>query len=204
MSSYADLAERIANTDRRLGLITDVRFEEARRDAKAMRRADDADREQRRDQVRRHADRCRQHQERYDAAFQQFGMKAQPPRADAFPPDYRRELFKRGQDMLPSDHPLTQFDPSDIGGDAIPELERQLIEALDQESQAPSGDNIPGPDKPYREITKTDSTGVKKTEFYGAESFIKSLSRSGRRVARIVHIPTARVLWGKQFPDARG
>jgi hypothetical protein len=169
-----------------------------------MRADDAAEREQRRDEVRRHADRCRQHQEKYDAAFQGFGMKAAPPRSDAFPPDYRRELFKRGQDLLPSDHPLTQFNPEDIGGDAIAELERQLIEALDRESTEPSGDNIPPPGAPMREVTKVDSTGVKKTEFFGAESFIKSLGRPGRRVARIVHVPTSRVLWGRQFPDARG
>jgi hypothetical protein len=191
---------RLTNLDRKINLLTDAAIERARYDVKQMRRADDVEREQRRIENRRYADRCRQHQERYDAAFQQFGSKAPPPRADAFPPDYRRELFRRGQDMLPSDHPLTKFNPQDIGGDAIAELERQLIDALEQESQTPSGDNIPGPDKPYREITKMDSTGVRKTEYYGSESFIKSLGRPGRRVLRLVDPRGPRVLLGAPWP----
>jgi hypothetical protein len=120
--SYAhDVLDRTA---RKLDIAVDARLEQTKRDLVAMKRADAVEREQRRDEVRRHADRCRRHQELYDRAFSAHGMKAQPPRADSFPPDYRRELFKRGQDLLSSDHPLTGFDPEDIGGDAIASLSR--------------------------------------------------------------------------------
>jgi hypothetical protein len=153
---------------------------------------------------RKDVSRCRDHQSRYDEAFSAHGVKAPPPRADAHPPDYRRELFKRGQDLLPSDHPLTRFNPEDIGGDAIVELERQLISAIEAEATAPSGDNIPGPGEPLREvIQQDDASGLRKTTFNGAESFIKGLSRPGRRIVRICDPVKGRVLYGPAFPEAR-
>jgi hypothetical protein len=54
-----------------------------------------------------------------------------------------------------------------------------------------------------RKVIKTDSTCLKKTEFYGADSFIKELSRPGRRVARIIDPVKGRVVLGAPFPEAR-
>jgi hypothetical protein len=199
--SLQDVVDRTA---RRVDLVVDTHLERARRDAARMRADDAAEAEEERAQRRKDVSRCREHQSRFDEVFSGHGVKAPPPRADAFPPDYRRELFKRGQELLPSDHPLIRFDPNDIDGGAIIPLEKQLMSALREQAETPSGDNIPGPGEPLREVTKTDSaTGLRKTTFYGAESFIKGLNRSGRRVVRICDPVGGRVLFGPAFPEAR-
>jgi hypothetical protein len=99
--------------------------------------------------------------------------------------------------MLPSDHELAGFDPRQIGPSAIAELEAQLLEALDQEAETPTGDNLPAAGQPFREVTKTDSaTNGRETRFYGRESFIKAMSRPARRVLRIVDPRDGKVLLG--------
>jgi hypothetical protein len=189
---------RLADIDRKANLIADAQLEQARRDVKAMRRADALDAEERRDKARKDRARCLDHQTRYDAVFAKHGSRAPSAVADDAPPDYRRRLFAIGQSMLPTGHALTDFDPNDIDGTAIIPLEGQLLQALDRESEEPTGDNLP--EGAPREVTKIDSaTGLKKTEFFGKRSFIADLGRPGRRVARIVHVPTSRVLWGAQF-----
>jgi hypothetical protein len=84
--SYADLNDRITTTNRRLDLAADVALERARRDVKAMRRADALDQEEAREKARRDAARCARHQSVYDQAFQKFGKRASEPTVDAHPP----------------------------------------------------------------------------------------------------------------------
>jgi hypothetical protein len=148
---------------------------------RALARADAAEREERRDRARKDADRCWEHQEKYDRAFAAHGRRAPEPTADAHPPTYRRDLFKMAQSMLPAGNELVGLDPEEIDGTSIIPLERLLLEALASEAEEPTGDNVPGEGEPLREVTKTDSaTGLRTTAFYG-ESFIKSLSRPARR-----------------------
>jgi hypothetical protein len=200
MTAAAALIDRIAKTSRRLDLVADAALERARYDVREMRRADDAERDEERERIRRDRDRCIEHQSRYDEAFRKFGQQAPLPAADDHPPDYRRRLFGIGQSMLPRGHKFTKFDAREIDGGAIREFERQLLQALDEEAENPSGDNLPGPGEPLREVTKTDSaTNERVTKFYGAESFIKGLSRPARRVlafhdrdGRIIYPPRAR------------
>jgi hypothetical protein len=200
-NSYYD--GRFADIDRKANLILDAQLEESRRRVKAMRRADSLDEEEARSKMRRDAERCRQHQERFDAAFAKFGRRAPEPAADAHPPDYRRRLYAIGQSMLPSsDHPLAKFRPDSIDGSAIAELERQLLEALDRESEEPTGDNVPS--EGMREVTKVDSTGLKKTGFYGKRSFINDFARPGRRVLRLMDPRNGRVLLGANWSTPPG
>jgi hypothetical protein len=180
MSYAQDLFDRTA---RRLDLAAEAAFERAQRDVRAMRRADDAERRERRDRARKDADRCREHQERYDRAFAAHGKRAPEPAADARPPDYRRQLFGVAQSMLPAGNELVELDPEEIDGSTIIPLERQLLEALAAESETPSGDNVPETvDDPRAMRTRQDSfTGERKVEFHARESFIRGMSRPGRR-----------------------
>jgi hypothetical protein len=169
--------------DRRLDLAAEAAFQRAQRDVRAMRRADDAERQERRDRARKDAQRCGEHQRRYDEVFERLGRKAPAPAADASPPDYRREPFGLGQSYLPRDHELVGLDPSGIDSSAIIPLEKQLIAALEREADEPSGDNMAEtPDDPRAMRTRHDSfTGERRTEFHARESFIKGLSRPARR-----------------------
>jgi hypothetical protein len=203
--SYYGLTDRIAATNRRLDLIADVRFEEARRDAKAMRRADALDEEERRTQARKDRSRCRDHQGRYDEAFGKHGARAPQPAADERPPGYRRRLYAIGQSMLPSGHALTKFDAEDIDGSAIPELERQLLEALDKESETPTGDNRPDSvDDPRARREKVDAMGLKTVEYHAKRSFIADLNRAGRKVRRLIDPRDGRVLIGENWSRPPG
>jgi hypothetical protein len=192
---------RLADIDRKANLIADAQRERARRDVRDMRRADAIDQEERREKARRDAERCLEHQRAYDDSFQKFGRRAPAPAADDRARDYRRRLYAIGQSMLPTGHALTRLDPEEIDGTAIQPLEAQLLEALDRESEEPTGDNLPEGEP--REVSKMDSaTGLRKTEFFGKRSFIHDFARPGRRVARIVHVPSSRVLFGAPFPHS--
>jgi hypothetical protein len=199
--SYADrLTDRIDRIDRRLDLAADAALERARRDVKAMRRADALDQEEARSKARRDAERCARHQLVYDQAFQKFGRRAPEPAVDAHPPTYRRKLFSDGQNLLPDGHSLTRFDAADLDGSSVPVLERQLIEELDREAEAPSGSNLPeSPDDPRARREVANSMGAKKTEYHARTSFIKDMGRAGRRVLRLVDPRDGRVLLGAHY-----
>jgi hypothetical protein len=123
--------DRIEASNRKLDLAVDVAIEKARRDLREMKRADALDQQEEREKARKDRDRCLRHQRVFDDSFSAHGVRAPAPTVDAHPPTYRRDLFRRGQELLPSDHPLTEFDANEIGGDAIAELERQLLAAIE-------------------------------------------------------------------------
>jgi hypothetical protein len=144
-----------------------------------------AEAEQERDRLRRDAALCAKHQRKYDDLFQRFNKRAPEPRADDDPPDYRRQLFRIGQTMLPSGHELTGFDPRELNGSAIIPFEKQLFDALAKEAEEPSGDNLPQTvDDPRAKRERTDDMGAKFIE-YRARSFITDMGRRGMRVAAV-------------------
>jgi hypothetical protein len=143
MSTADAIANRIDRSMSRLDLVTGHMAEAAARQLQQWRADDAVDAEQERDRLRRDADLCAKHQRKYDDLFQRFNKRAPEPRADDDPPDYRRQLFRIGQTMLPSGHELTNFDPRDLNGSAITPFEKQLFDALAKEAEEPSGDNLP-------------------------------------------------------------
>jgi hypothetical protein len=162
-----------------------------------------ADRAERRDQLRRNADRCANHQSRYDEIFTKFGRRAPQPIADAAPPDYRRRLYAIAQSLLPSDHELVRVDPVELGPDAIGPFEGQLFEALSNEAEEPSFENLPdsvADSRARREVTDPD-TGRRVIEFRAKRSFIADLNDAPRFVQRFIG-KDHRVLWGEPFSRA--
>jgi hypothetical protein len=160
--------------------------------------ADSAAEQERRDTMRRYADRCSQHQRNYDDAFAAFGKRAPQAAADAFPPDYRRDLFKTGQSYLPSDHPLSGVDPhEEIGPSAIETMEKQLFDALREQAARPTGDNRADSvfDPKARRVVVDPDTGQRVTTFIAKNSFIKNFAARPLRV-RFVDHKTGRVMAG--------
>jgi hypothetical protein len=159
----------------------------------------EAERE-RRDTMRRHADRCTAHQARYDSAFEPFGKRAPQAAADAFPPDYRRDLFRVGQSMLPSDHELAGVDPHDeIGPSAIAAMEAQLLQALREQAENPTGDNRADSvnDPRARRVVVDPDTGQRVTHYIAKRSFIRDFAAPVRHVLRISD--GKRAIWGAPY-----
>jgi hypothetical protein len=183
MSAAQDTLDRLNRTTRKLDALADFNYLKAKREI-AQWRADDSEAENwRRDQMRKHAARCDEHQQNYDREFEAFGKKAPPPLADDFPPDYRRRLFTIGQSLLPSDHELAQFDPHDLDKSVIAPFEQKLFEALREQAANPTGDNLPETvdDPRARREVYDDDTGRKVIVYKAKQSFIKQLSRPGLR-----------------------
>jgi hypothetical protein len=148
-----------------------------------MRRADDAERAEEREQARKDRDRCAEHQARFDERFLKHSVKAPLPAADERPPTYRRRLFGIGQSLLPDGHELTKFDARDLDGSAIAPFEEQLFDALDEEAESPSGSNLPKTvDDQRAKRERTDSAGGKTVTWHAKQSFIKGMMRPARRV----------------------
>jgi hypothetical protein len=152
--------------------------------------------------MRKHADRCLEHQRNYAEAFEPDGKRAPQPEADAFPPEYRRRLFAIGQSMLPSDHELAQIgDPRDPDGSAIIPFEKQLFDALRKEAEEPTGDNLPedvNDPRAKREVFD-DSLGRKVITYKAKNSFIRNFVRPAHRVLRFIDPGKGIVLYGPPF-----
>jgi hypothetical protein len=178
MATQAAILDHIRATNDRLNRALDRRV--AREYLAFADEAEQAEQE-RRDRARRHADRCSEHQRRYDEAFGLFGKKAPEPAADAFPPTYRRDLFRHGQRMLPDGHELTDFDPEELSSSTIIPFEERLLDALKNEAERPSGSNLPK-DGSIIERTRTDSrSGAREVRFFGRHSFIRSMGHPAKR-----------------------
>jgi hypothetical protein len=173
-------------------------------------RADAANSEferERRDTMRRHADRCGEHQARYDSAFEPFGKRAPQAAADAFPPDYRRDLFRQGLSMLPSDHDLVGIDPhEDLGSGAIVPMEAKLFEALREQAENPTGDNRADSvnDPKARRVTVDPDTGQRVITYKARRSFIRDFAAPVRHVLRLMDPNKGVVLYGPPFPRMPG
>ena len=136
---------------------------------------------------------------RYADAYRAFGTEVPAPVDDEAPSAYRRRLFNRLARKLSPDHRLAQIRSDDLGGQAavFDHFENEMLEAAKAEGERPSQENLPT-DGTIVARTRTDSdTGSKVTEFFGRESFIKSMGRDGRRVARLIDPNTRTVIWGR-------
>jgi hypothetical protein len=211
MQSTRELAQRLDERDRSSAsrqryadALDGVRHELLKREVQREKRADDAEREEQRERLRRDAELCLKHQGVYDTnAFAPFGRKADQPRSGESGYDYRRRLFTQAQAQLPSGHPLTGFAADALDGHTMPPMQEALFKALAQEAKEPSGDNLPldANDPRARRDVIDDSTGLRHTEYRAKRSFIWNLSRPGLRVIRLADPGRGIVLAGRPFPS---
>jgi hypothetical protein len=168
-----------------------VAYERDKRDIQRWRNDDANAEEDRRRDARRNDELCAKHRRAYDDAFQAFGKRAPEPLAGQSAYDYRRDLFRHAQDMLPSNHPLVGVNASEIAGDAMPPMQQQLLGDLGKEAENPSGDNLPeDPDDPRaKRVSYDDSMGPgigrPVVSYKARRSFIYNLSRPGGRVWKL-------------------
>jgi hypothetical protein len=153
-------------------------------------------------QARADAERRRECQARFDPAFAAFGMQTPQAVADESPGQYRRRLFEHLRRKLPDGHEWASVRADDIPVSARATIEALVIDAAKAEGERPSTENLPDTGMIMRTRTDAD-TGTKYNEFYGRESFIAQMGRSGRRVAKIVDPRSQAVIWGRNFDQAR-
>jgi hypothetical protein len=141
---------------------------------------------------------------RYDSAYRSFGTMVPEPADDEAPSAYRKRLYNRLARRLAPDHQLAQLRADDFGSQAVvfDNFEQQLLEAARREGERPSLQNLPADGSMISRVRGDDSNS-KAIEWYGTESFIKGLSRPGRKVAAIIDRNTNQAIWGRPLPAAR-
>ena len=156
----------------------------------------------RRQKARAFAESCRQYQARYDDAYSSFGVQTPTPVDGEHPEKYRIRLFNRLVRKLPEGHAWSDTRADDLPlGPAMDNIEQLVLEAAKAEGLAPSMENLPE-DGTIIERRRSDDAGMKINEFWGRESFIKSMGRPGRKVAAIVDRRTGQAIWGRPFERA--
>ncbi len=75
-------------------------------------------------------------------------------------------------------------------------LENMVLEAARAEGLKPSWANLPKDGSMVSRVRVDDDTGQKKTEWYGRESFIRDMNRTGRRILRIINPRSREILYG--------
>jgi hypothetical protein len=146
----------------------------------------------------------REIQARYADAFNAFNAEPPLPADDEAPTAFRKRLFNRLARRLPSSHELASVRGDDVAFSetGFNHFESEMIKAACAEGQKPSFENLPSNGELLQRI-RSDDMGEKSINWYGRESFIKSMGREGHRVLRFVNPKTGDVLWGPAFPKAR-
>ena len=156
----------------------------------------------RRQKARAYAEGCRQLQARYDDSYAAFGVQVPRPVDGEHPEKYRIRLFNRLVRKLPEGHAWSDTRADDLPlGPAMDNIEVMVLEAAKREGLAPSMENLPE-DGTIIACPRSDDAGAKITEFFGRESFIKSMGRPGRKVAAIIDRRTGQAIWGRPFERA--
>ena len=196
----ATAQNRLESTMARLDSVLDQRL---RREEQELARQDASLEEARRQRQRANAEERRQIAEVYDDAFRWFGTTVPEPADDEAPSRYRARLFNRLVRRLPEGHEWSRTRADDLpSGSALDNIEQLIIEAAKREGAKPSTENLPDDGTMVARHRSDANTGTRFTEFFGRESFIKSMGREGRRVARIVDPRSQTVIWGRNFDQA--
>jgi len=122
----------------------------------------------------------------YADSFRSLNAEVPLPLDDESPLQFRCRLYDRLRRKLDPDHELASIKADDVVVPSSPQVfanfEARLIEAALAEGVNPSWANLP-PSGELIERHRVDSnTNAKYTDFFGRESYIKSMSRPARRV----------------------
>ena len=184
MADVQDAAARIKATTSRVDAYFDRLAEEERR------RVED----DRRNQYQIDAAKRIDMQVRFDEAFTPFGERAPAPNAAADPADYRYDLMRLARRKLgrDDDRPVPGFPHTTVGelarqklsecNDSVLDVvEPMLLAATKLQAERPAHSTLP-PAGEFVERFETDATGVRKTKFFGKESFIKAMGLPPKHV----------------------
>jgi hypothetical protein len=127
-----------------------------------------------------HLSACLKFQEYYDDTLRKVGMRAPQPTLGQTVNDYRRETLRTiKRTFLPQNHPLYQVQMRALKADALGALEPQVLQAAVVEANNPC--HVPAGE--LKKVERLDQYGqVKTIDWIGQESFVKAMTRPGRRV----------------------
>jgi hypothetical protein len=117
-------------------------------------------------------------QERADAAFEPWGMRAPGPTLGCDTDAYRRDLLIKAKKLLAGDNELRRVQIRQLPRDALSQFEDMIYPAA--KATAYSADSVPAGE--MRAIQEKDSNGLKMIRWVGNECFVKAMGRPGRRV----------------------
>jgi len=119
-------------------------------------------------------------QEYYDETLRKVGVRAPQPVLNQTVNEYRRETLRNlKRTFLPQTHPLYEVQFRQLKADALGILEPQLLSAVITEANNP----IHVPPGELKKVERLDQYGqVKTIDWIGRESFVKQMTRPGRRV----------------------
>ena len=131
-----------------------------------------------------HFDAARQFQAFYDETLRRVGAKAPQPTLGQSVNDYRRETLRQlKRTFLPEAHDLYQINYRGLPSDALGVFEPQILRACVDEANNPA--HVPPGE--LKKIERLDEYGkVRCVEFVGQESFVKQMTRPGRRVVKFL------------------
>src|SRR6516162_9630967 len=112
---------------------------------------------------------ARIYQQRYDDAFQSWGMRAKAMAVGDDIGSYRRGLAVQAKKLLPDDHKFCQVQYRALNDDAFSEYSSR-------------NDSVPF-DAPLRQVTETSENGTKIVKFLGQRSLVEDFKSIPRRVA---------------------
>src|SRR5215469_10270487 len=127
------------------------------------------------------------YQDRYDQVLQPWGRKAPEPTLTESPGHYRRKVLSHAQLFLPEDDQWRKVDVNDLGSDALPVAEQQILAALRAAQQHPASVASSAAGRPdtvmqgLRMVEHHDSNGLNMRTFHG-DWFGRMFCRPSRRV----------------------
>jgi hypothetical protein len=137
-----------------------------------------------REQLLKMQESARVYQARADSVFEEWGFRAPAPVIGQDPEDYRRDLAIMAKRQLPYGHKSRIKNLRKLPRDIFETFEPQIYDACREAATRPDA-AAPGE---MRQITKINpQNGHKEITFIGNESFVKDLTRPGRRVVSFMH-----------------
>jgi hypothetical protein len=121
---------------------------------------------------------ARLYQARYEEALQPWNRRAPAPVLGQSVDHYRRETLVQMKRLLPDTHELRHIQVKRMPSDALEVFDPQLCQACRQEAYNPN--TVPPGE--FRIVPEVDGNGLKMNTFVGPESFVKQMTRPGRRV----------------------
>jgi hypothetical protein len=192
-----------ARFDETMARADDLLRQRLKREEQELARQDGSLEDARRAKMRQAAEERRQIQAVYADAFASFGTEVPAPVDDEPVPRYRARLFNRIVRRLPQTNEWSSTRADDIpAGPAMDTIERLVIESAQLEGQRPSFENLPD-DGSMIMRTRVDDMGEKSINWYGKESFIKSMGRPGRRSSASLTATVGRRFGADPFDRAR-
>jgi hypothetical protein len=122
---------------------------------------------------------ARVYQERYDNAFQSWGVRAKGPVLGEDIDTYRRDLAVQAKKLLPDDHKYRKVQYRSMRADAFEVMEPQLLKAVAEAGNR--NDSVPL-GAPLREVHEKGPNGEHVIKFLGQRHFIHDFKSPVRYV----------------------